>query len=177
MGRHRHQRLIVGLIIGLPIVLGVAFPAVAWQVAGSPRFWEHDATWVAHGPELHRGTKVKVTGGAQEPLRPGMTTPIVLTAKNPNSHRVWMNRIRVRIAGIDAPYADAAHPCTTADFKVHQMPRRTMSLPGRQSSDLRALGVPQELMPTLTMLYRPVNQDGCKNAQVRLSFKARGLHG
>jgi hypothetical protein len=52
-----------------------------------------------------------------------------------------------------------------------------MSLPGRQSSDLRALGVPAELVPTLTMLDRPVNQDGCKNAQVRLSFKARGLHG
>jgi hypothetical protein len=56
------------------------------------------------------------------------------------------------------------------------MPRRTMSLPGRQSSDLRALGVPAELVPTLTILDRPVNQDGCKNAQIKLSFKARGLH-
>ena len=35
--------------------------------------------------------------------------------------------------------------------------------------------VPMDAWPWLTMLNRPLNQDGCKGAEVKLKFKARGL--
>jgi hypothetical protein len=87
-----------------------------------------------------------------------------------------MGRVRVKVTGIIAPNADAAHPCTTADFAIRQMPRKTiLRLPARRSTDLAAMHVPTASWPLLTMLNRPLNQDGCKGAELRLKFKARGL--
>jgi hypothetical protein len=88
-----------------------------------------------------------------------------------------MNRVRVKITGIVAPNADAAHPCTSSDFKVRQMPRPTrLRVPAKRTTDLTALHLPMEAWPWLSMLNRPLNQDGCKGATVKLRFKSRGLH-
>ncbi len=89
-----------------------------------------------------------------------------------------MNRVRVKITGISrAATRTPSHPCTTADFAVRQMPRPTLlRVPGqKRTTDLAAMRVPIEIWPSLTMLNRPLNQDGCKGAQIRLKFKARGL--
>ena len=45
----------------------------------------------------------------------------------------------------------------------------------KRTTDLAAMRVPIETWPWLTMLNRPLNQDGCKGAEMRLKFKARGL--
>jgi hypothetical protein len=166
--------MFVGLL-ALPVALLGALPAVAWQLSDALPFLEHNVTRVAHG-QLHRGHKVRVTGVAQGQLRPGTSVPVALMFQNPNRHKVQMKRVRVKIAGIIAPNADAAHPCTTADFAIRQMPRRTMlRVPGKRTSGLASMHVPTEAWPWLTMLNRPLNQDGCKGAEVRLRFKARGL--
>jgi hypothetical protein len=168
--------MFVGLL-ALPVALLGALPAGGWQVSDALPFLQHDATRVTHGPQqLHRGVKVKVTGEAQGQLRPGNSAPVLLRFQNPNKHKVQMGRVRVKIAGIVAPNADAAHPCTTADFAIRQMARKTVvRLPARRSTDLAAVHVPMSAWPTLTMLDRPLNQDGCKGAELRLKFKARGL--
>jgi hypothetical protein len=180
MGRPRTAGMFVALL-ALPVaLLGAllgALPAVAWQLPDALSFTQHDAVWTAHGPDrLHRGVKVKVTGVVQGELRPGTSVPILLTFQNPNRHKVQMKRVRVRIGGIVAPNADAAHPCTTADFSIQQMSRRTLlQLRSKRSTDLAALHLPMDAWPWLTMLNRPLNQDGCKGADVTLRLKARGL--
>jgi hypothetical protein len=55
------------------------------------------------------------------------------------------------------------------------MPRRTLVLKKHRTTDLVALGVPVEAWPLLTMLDRPLNQDGCQGAQLTLKLKARRL--
>ncbi len=176
MGRPRTTGLLVGLL-ALPVALLGALPAVAWQLVDALPLTERAATWVGHGPQqLHRGVKVKVTGAARGPLRPGTSAPILLKFQNPNMRKIQMKRVRVRISTIVAPNADAAHPCTTADFSIRQMPRKTLlRLRARRSTDLSALHVPMDAWPWLTMLNRPLNQDGCQGAEVKLRMKARGL--
>lgn len=176
MRRPRTAGMFVGLL-ALPVALLGTLPAVAWQLSDALPFLTHDTTRVGHGPQqLHRGVKVKVTGAAQGQLSPGTSAPIALRFKNPNRHKVQMKRVRVKIIGIVAPSANAAHPCTTADFAIRQMPRRTLlRLPAKRSTDLVAMRVPLEAWPWLTMKNRPLNQDGCKGAEVKLRFKARGL--
>lgn len=181
MGRPRTAGMFVGLL-ALPVALLATLPvgglsAVAWPLSDVLPFGQHDATRAAHGPhQLHRGVKVKVTGVAQGQLSPGTSAPIALNFQNPNKRLVQMNRVRVKISGIIAPHADASHPCTTADFAVRQMPRPTLiRVPARSTTDLAAMRVPIEIWPSLRMLNRPLNQDGCKGAEIRLKFKARGL--
>jgi hypothetical protein len=176
MRRPRTAGMFVGLL-ALPVALLGALPAVGWQLSDALPFQQHDATREAQRPpQLHRGVKVKVTGAAQGQLRPGTSAPVALKFQNPNKHKVQMKRVRVKISAVVAPNADAAHPCTTADFAIRQMPRRTLlRLPAKRTTDLAAMRVPMDAWPWLTMLNRPLNQDGCKGAEVKLRFKARGL--
>jgi hypothetical protein len=167
--------MFVGLL-ALPVALAGALPAVDWQKVADVQHFGGAEHRVVHRPhQLHRGVKVKVTGTAQGQLRPGSTAPVLLTFKNPNRRLVQMKRVRVKIVGITAPYADATHACTTADFAVRQMSRRVFHLPARRTVDLNTLRLPVSDWPVLVMLDRPVNQDGCKGAELRLRFKARGL--
>src|SRR6478609_7752650 len=100
MGRTRRWATIVACALAcVPVLLLGALPALGWHLTGPTRLWGDHSAWVAQRPQLHRGSKVIVTGVVQEPLRPGVTTPIALTLKNPN-RSVVMNRVRVLIAGI-----------------------------------------------------------------------------
>jgi hypothetical protein len=163
-------------LLALPIALLVALPlAVPGIGLSTIPGWHVVTDGKAHPAQPHHGRRVRVTGGAVGQLRPGVSVPVALTLQNPNRHRIRMMRVRVRIAAILAPRADAAHPCTKADFAVRQMPRSTLRLRARRTTDLAALGVPVESWPWLTMLNRPLNQDGCQDAQLILKFKARRL--
>ena len=175
MRRPRTAGMFVGLL-ALPVALLGALPAVAWHLPGSLPFQDHEPTREAQAPQLHRGAKVKITGAAGGQLSPGTSAPVALRFENPNKRKVQMKRVRVKIVGVVAPNASAAHPCTTADFAVRQMPRRTLlRLPAKRTTDLAAMHLPMDAWPWLAMLDRPLNQDGCKGAEVRLKFKARGL--
>ena len=85
-----------------------------------------------------------------------------------------MQGVRVRITAVVAPNADAAHPCTAADFAIRQMPRRTvLRVPAGRTTGLAAMHIPIAAWPRLTLVDRALNQDGCKHAEVRLRFEAR----
>jgi hypothetical protein len=171
----RRTGILAGLL-ALPVALLATLPAGGWQLTSALQGWHVVTAGTAHHAQLHRGTKVRITGEVQGPLRPGTWAPVALSLHNPNSRAIQMQRIRVTIAAVVAPHADAAHPCTKADFSVRQMSRRTLALPAGRATDLAALGVASQSGPWLTMLNRPVNQDGCKGARLKLRFKARGLH-
>ena len=175
MRRPRTAGMFVGLL-ALPVALLGALPASGWRLTDVLPIGEHDSPWVRYGgQEFHRGSKVRVTGGALGQLSPGTSAPVALTFHNRNSHPVRMKRVRVRITAVVAPQADAAHPCTTADFVVRQMPKGLFRIPARRTTTMAALGVPSTAWPSLMMVNRPLNQDGCKGATLSLKFKARGL--
>ena len=50
------------------------------------------------------------------------------------------------------------------------MRARSLVLPGDASTSLVRLGVPAWQWPNLKMRNRPVNQDGCKGATLKLSY-------
>ena len=176
MGRPRRTGLAVGLLVGLPVALLGALPAVAWQL---PRvlpfgdaFGPRDSVWVAPQTRIHRGVRVQISGTVQAPLSPGVSSPIHLGFMNPNPRTVRIRRVKVTVIQVTAPRADVAHPCTAADFEVHQMPRGILRVPARRLVDLDGLGVPALDWPQLIMRNLPVNQDGCKGAQLTLRFRA-----
>jgi hypothetical protein len=175
MGRTRRTAVAVGLFVCLSVALLGSFPAVAWRLVDTLSATSHDVVATAQAPRVHRGTRVRITGTVQGLLSPGVSSPIGLSFTNPNRHKVSMRRVKVTITGVLAPRADAAHPCTTADFEIWQMPRRQLRIPKRRTVDLVALGVPTSSWPNLTMRNLPVNQDGCKGAQLSLRFRAHAL--
>jgi hypothetical protein len=174
---HKRGRItaIVLLLLCLPALLLGALPALGVRL---------DSAGLSIGPELvakgraHGAiwtTAVKISGRVANPLSPGVSSPIVVTISNQNPKVVKMKRVRVKIANIYAPHADANHLCTNLDFQIRQMPRQTLQLPARKAIDLAGLGVPSTSWPTVIMLNRPVNQDGCKGAQLTLRLRSARL--
>ena len=174
----RVRGLAIGLLVCLPAVLLGALPALGWELSGVPlgdALSRQDS--VEAVSRLHRGKRVQITGTVQSVLSPGVSAPIRLTFTNPNRRKVKIRRIRVTIARVTAPRADAAHPCGTGDFEVQQLGRAVLKLPAKRSTDLVALHVPPSLWPRVTMRNLPVNQDGCRGAQLTLKFRARPVRG
>jgi hypothetical protein len=169
MGRTRLRTAVITLLVCVPALALAAWPALGWQ-ANLRRVTEsvsrnhgHDAVWSGG---------IRITGKVQVPLRPGVTSPIRIKINNPNPKTVSMQRVRVRIAGISAPHANATHTCTKADFLIHQMPKLALHVPAGRTTDLAGLGLATAKWPTIAMRNLPRNQDGCKGATLTLHFRA-----
>src|SRR5262245_53840040 len=171
MGHARIRTAVIALLVCVPSLALAAWPALGWQAdqvrrtlgfADVARHHGHDAVW---------SQGVQITGRVQRPLSPGVTSPITVRFNNSYPKAVAMQRVRVKIASIAAPHADASHRCTRLDFRIHQMPRRTLRIPAHRVIDLAALGVPVANWPTLAMRNLPYNQDGCKGATLTLRFR------
>lgn len=116
-----------------------------------------------------------IAGHLRELLKPGLTLPLDLRITNPNSSALAVQSLGVTIAGVTAPHADADHPCTTADFSAEQFSGRYgFEVPASGTSSLSELGFPEDQLPQITMLNRPVNQDGCKEATLHFDFAGTG---
>jgi len=165
MAQLRRLTLLAAL---LALSLGRDLPGLAERLATS-RIHGQDAVWVGHE---HRAMRVHITGTVSATLSPGVSVPIELGLANPFPRALNLRRVQVSILRITAPHADAAHPCTVADFGVRQMRRGVLRIPARRYVGLAELGLPVEDWPQLTMLDRPVNQDGCKDASLTLRYRA-----
>jgi hypothetical protein len=173
MERARGRGLVVGLLVCLPAVLLGALPALGWELSGVPLGDAISPTEsVDARVRIHRGKRLQITGTVQTTLSPGVSSPIRLGFTNPNKHTVRIRRVTVRITRVTAPWADAAHPCSAADFEVRQMRRGILRLPATRFTDLAGLGVPVSGWPQVAMRNLPVNQDGCKGAQLTLKYRA-----
>jgi hypothetical protein len=177
---HKRRRItVIALLLCLPTLL-LAVPAAGLRLdslrlnrVGLPSGPELAAKGRGHGQIWT--TSVKISARVTKPISPGVSWPVTLTFSNQNPKVVGMKRVRVKIESISAPHADATHPCTRLDFQIRQMPRRSLWIPAHQVTDLAGLGVPVESWPTLGMRNRPLNQDGCKGAQLTLRLRSARL--
>jgi len=167
MARPRRQTLLLPL---LALVLTGELPGAAARLAPVRAYGSHDSVWVGHH---HRGVRLRISGAVGERLSPGVSVPIEIGLANPFPRVVFLRRVTVSIVGIAAPNADAAHPCSAADFQVQQMRPGVLRVPAGRYVELVELGVPHQDLPQLTMNNRPVNQDGCKGASLTLRYRAR----
>jgi hypothetical protein len=111
-------------------------------------------------------------------LTPGLTEPIDLALTNPGSAEISIAELLVSIEGLTAPQADQTHPCTLEDFSVAQFSGAYGFTVGpSETSTLSALGFPEEQMPQVTMLDRPLNQNGCKGASLGFSYAGTATGG
>ena len=122
------------------------------------------------------GSPVTIRGDAAGWLSPGSMAPLDLLLANTNDFDLALARITVTVGEVDAPRADAAHPCSAADFEVRQLSGgAVLTLGGNRAENLSDLGLAQRHWPAVGMLDRPVNQDGCKGASLRLDYQASGV--
>ena len=166
----RRRKVLIGLLIGLPVILFGALPAV-WSLADE-HLSRGGSSWSSrgHAPWVAQGTSIKISGTTRRLLRPGVSSRINLGFVNNGSKAVSLRHVRVTITGITAPQSSAAHPCTRADFRVRPMRAGVLLLPGDSFTSLARLGIPSWRWPHVKMRNRPVNQDGCKSATLKLGY-------
>ena len=118
---------------------------------------------------------VTITGDVTGAIAPGAMMPLNLSLDNSNDFALSIDRITVSVQEVDAPRADAEHPCTSADFVVRQLSASAvLRLAANLAADLSGMGLATEHWPAVGMLDRPVNQDGCKGAFLTLGYEASG---
>jgi hypothetical protein len=119
-----------------------------------------------------------VGGSLAAALAPGRVLPLDLVLTNPHPHALQIGHLAIRIAAVHAPRADAAHPCSTADFAVAEFSGAYgFELKARTTTRLSALRIPSRQWPRVAMLNRAHSQDGCKSARLALNFDETGPRG
>ena len=116
-----------------------------------------------------------VTGVVREVMTPGAKVPIDLRVTNPYDFDLAVSHLVVSITSVRARGQDASHPCTVADFAVVQLPAKaTTMIAPHVTSAPAALTAARLSPPTISLIERAVNQDGCTNATLRLRYSAQG---
>jgi hypothetical protein len=112
-----------------------------------------------------------IAGALPHLLTPGTGEPLDLTLTNLESTDLTIANLNVRVASVSGPQQSSTHTCDRGDFSVEQFSGTPgFTLPAASSADLGELGFEPSEWPTVSMLDRPVNQDGCKGASLSLSF-------
>ena len=117
-----------------------------------------------------------IEGDATRLLSPGAVAPLDLRLTNLGAVDVVLVRLTVAITAIHAPYATNASPCTATDFAIRQIGATDLThiLPSGSTRTLSSLRVPRSAWPAVSMLNRPVNQDGCQQATLTLHYTGTG---
>jgi hypothetical protein len=117
----------------------------------------------------------EITARPGQPVAPGGATTLDLALVNRRPRPLSVTSVVVRLAAVVAPGTDPAHPCDGRDFTVQQLSAAVpLVVPAGASVRLSDLGVPRAAWPRVAMVDRPVNQDGCKGASLRLEYAATG---
>jgi hypothetical protein len=112
-----------------------------------------------------------IAGVLPDRLTPGSGGPLNLTLTNLESSDLLITSLDVGVATVSGPQADPTHSCDPADFAVAQFSGTPgFTLPASSSADLDELGFEPSEWPQVSMLNLSVNQDGCKEAALSLSF-------
>jgi hypothetical protein len=112
-----------------------------------------------------------IAGTLPNLLTPGTGEPLDLTLTNLEGTDLVIASLNVQVAAVSGPQRNSIHTCDPEDFSVEQFSGTPgFTLPAASSTDLGELGFEPSEWPTVSMLNRPVNQDGCKGASLSLSF-------
>ena len=206
-GMQRHKRRIVrlGTLGGLPRGATAAFrpkrtrspiSTLIVKTSGVPRgqyrirIHERNRRTLAHNRTRHaiglahliirrpQAAGFTISGDATSPLAPGLAVPLDLTLANPGPSAIAISGLNANVTGVSAPNSGATRPCTVDDFAVTPFSGAYgFALASGRTTTLSQLGIPAEQWPQLTMLDRPVNQDGCKGASLTLSYSGTSTKG
>jgi hypothetical protein len=119
-----------------------------------------------------------IAGNVATPLYPGRApSRIDVSFTNPNAGNggygpvgVRVARLTMTISRVSAPAATGLHPCPISDFALTQFAGAYPFLIPQGSSSLQSLGFAEATWPSVRLVNRPVNQDGCKGATITLTF-------
>lgn len=139
---------------------GEATPATTTPATTTP------STSTTTGPRLLVGGDLRIS------LGPGVTRGVDVKLGNPFDLALDVTSIDLAIDGINAPNATPDLPCDRRDFQVAPMTGEPIRLVAQHVTSLSEIGIPGNLWPSITMLDRPVNQDGCKGAALTFHYRA-----
>ena len=159
----------LGLIAGCVLVLfAVVSCGIVNRSGGSEPV---DGATGGSALTLSGGTRVVIDVNLQAQLSPGSSLPLDLRVKNATNRDVVITHVDVDVTSVSAPRSTAELPCGVNDFAVSGASGE-MNLPAKTSRALSAAGWDQSAWPQLEMLNSTLNQDGCKGAQISLSYSA-----
>jgi uncharacterized membrane protein len=110
----------------------------------------------------------QITGNLGGLLAPGLKAPLNLSLTNPNNFAIQVTNLAVSVEE-----ATTKPGCSgTQNFKITQIPasRYPITLPQGQAKTLSQLGVADADKPKVEMLDRPLNQDACMTASIKLDY-------
>lgn len=126
---------------------------------------------------VDKGGRPFTISGSVTGLAPGLSQPLNLTLSNPNKKALSVSNLGVTITQVTRA-AGVTMPCGTGDYAVTQYAGPyPVTVPANGSISLSQLTVPSSVWPKVTMLNRPVNQDGCKGARLTLTYSGSGYGG
>jgi hypothetical protein len=118
-----------------------------------------------------RPARFTIAGDAIGPLWPGIPRPLDLALANPNNGPIQVTGLTVGIAGVTAPHATDARPCSREDFRVQQFTGNfPVTVPARSNRSLDLAGIPSPSWPQVEIINRAIDQDGCQGATLSLSY-------
>jgi hypothetical protein len=132
-------------------------------------------TWLIQ--TVSAGQPYTISGNTTAPLYPGAAPqPVNVTFNSPNVgnggsgvNGTRVSSLVVSIASVTGG-SNTPNPCTAADFKLTQFSGAYSFYVPQGTSTLSTLGFAPTTWPTVQMINRAANQDGCKGATVNLSY-------
>jgi len=122
-------------------------------------------------PPLIAPDAFTIAGSLPGLLIPGSGAPLDLTLTNLEDRDLLISSLTVEVAAVNGPRTSPTQGCEPDDFSVEQFSGAPdFMLPASGTADLSGLGFEPSEWPAVSMLNRPVNQDGCKGASLSLSF-------
>lgn len=123
------------------------------------------------GPSISAPDGFTIAGTVPVDLTPGTGQPLDLILSSSESFDLSISSLTVVVTSVSAPESDPSHACGTDDFSVQQFSGALgFTLPAKSTVSLSTLGFGASELPLVSMLNRPVNQDGCKAASFLLDF-------
>lgn len=158
----------VRITVGRDLSTGSRVVTITARAKDRDGQWRTASTAVVLGVEWH--SKGFGIAGDATGLAPGVVVPLDLRLTNPDRSAIAVSGVRVTIRDVvRAP--GVSMPCSVSDYTIGQYAGSyPLTVPGHSTRSLSALGVPVASRPKLTMLDRPVNQDGCKGARLILAY-------
>lgn len=116
-----------------------------------------------------------IAGSTARPFTPGAAATLDLSLTNTSDAAIKVSSLTVTVRAVNAPNADEGHPCSVADFAVHQAADGLdLRLSAGETGSLATLQVPRASWPSVQLMDLPVNQDGCKQATLVLDYSGAG---
>ncbi len=136
-------------------------------VQGNAGSSTHSWSWTIVAP----AQALTVRSAVDSRLYPGASpVPIDPSLRNQSGFPLKVTQLTIRVRAVSAPHATPTLPCTTADFATTNYTGHAFVAPSG-SSTIGHDHVPKTQWPTVAMLNRPVDQDGCMGATLELSYR------